>query len=145
MSLNEILPNANANIIPNCSNETNENELNADKQSHASIFSVNKTRDSPTTSILATKNPKLKTRQESEESRTRSHRSLHPAIRHKQQMFILPNENTKKSNYKKGPHALNTLRRLSRADFSSVRRAGKFKQNKDINSKFRTSNEKHSL
>lgn len=119
--MEEPIPSVNPNIISNSLTEV-ANE-NADKQSYASIPSK-QARNSPTTSIL-TKNQKLKTRQESEESRTRSHRSLHPAIRQKQQMFILSNEKTKQSSYKKGPHALNTLRRISKADFSSVRRAGK--------------------
>lgn len=133
MSTGETLPNVNPSNILNSLTEANESEYNADKISYASgnNHSLPLTTESPTTSILTQRNTKLRKRQDSEESRARSHRSLHPAMRRaagapKQQMFMLPNELSKKSgSYKRGPQAFNTLRRISKADFSSVRRAGK--------------------
>lgn len=59
-------------------------------------------------------------RQASEDSAPNwpSRRVLHPAEKRAQQLRIPGGVDTT-------PHRMNTLRRLSRADFSSIRRAGK--------------------
>lgn len=81
--------------------------------------------DAPT---RKTTQSQLSIQENNEEPRTSSplkHRIIHPAEQKRRQQhsrFLIPDP--MESNYRKGPNSFNTLRRLSRADFSSFRKAG---------------------